>query len=105
MKPQIFDRKLFVSLGSEIDPHRFSQYSNNQKFEELNKPKGLIYFEVNSLLEAKNLTQKFINEFNLGSSNWVGGRVIDEENNFVARISYNGRVWEGESHPSKEIEI
>jgi hypothetical protein len=105
MKPQIFDRKLFVSLGSEIDPHRFSQYSNNQKFEELHKPKGLVYFEVNSLLEAKNLTQKFIAEFNLGGSNWVGGRVIDEENNFVARISYNGRVWEGESHPSKEIEI
>lgn len=105
MKPQIFDRKLFVSLGSEIDPHRFSQYSNNQKFEELHKPKGLVYFEVNSLLEAKNLTQKFINEFDLGGSNWVGGRVIDEENNFVARISYNGRVWEGESHPSKEIEI
>ena len=105
MKPQIFDRKLFVSLGSEIDPHRFSQYSNNQKFEELHKPKGLVYFEVNSLLEAKNLTQKFINEFDLGGSNWVGGRVIDEENNFVARISYNGRVWEDESHPSKEIEI
>lgn len=105
MKPQILKRKLFVSLGSAIDPHRFYQYSNNQKFEELQKPKGLIYFEVSSLLEAKNLTQKFINEFNLGGSNWVGGRVIDEENKFIARISYNGRVWESENYPCKEIEI
>jgi hypothetical protein len=105
MNPQIFNRKLFVSLGSEIDPHRFSQYSSNQKFEELQKPNGLVYFEVNNLLEAKILTQKFINEFDLGGSNWVGGKVIDEENNFIARISYNGRVWESENHPCKEIEI
>jgi hypothetical protein len=94
-----------VSLGSEIDLHRFTQYSNNQKFEELQKPNGLVYFEVNNLLEAKNLTQKFINEFDLGGSNWIGGKVIDEENNFIARISYNGRVWESENHPCKEIEI
>ena len=105
MNPQIFNRKLFVSLGSEIDLHRFTQYSNNQKFEELQKPNGLVYFEVNNLLEAKNLTQKFINEFDLGGSNWIGGKVIDEENNFIARISYNGRVWESENHPCKEIEI
>jgi hypothetical protein len=105
MKPQIIDRKLFVSLGSEIDPNRFLQYSNNQKVEEINKQKGLVYFEVNNLLEAKNITQKFINEFNLSGSNWVGGRVIDEGNNFVAQISYNGRVWESEGYPSKEIEI
>jgi hypothetical protein len=105
MKPQIFDRKLFVSLGSEIDPHRFIQYSNNQKFEELHKPNGLIYFEVNSLLEAKNLTQQFIKEYSLGGSNWIGGRVIDNDNNFIAHISYNGRVWESEDYPSKEIEI
>ena len=73
--------------------------------QELQKPKGLVYFEVNSLLEAKNLTQKFIKEFNLGGSNWVGGRVVDEVNNFIARISYNGRVWEGEDYPCEEIEI
>lgn len=105
MKPQIFNQKLFVSLGSEIDQHRFVQYSNNQKFEELQKPQGLVYFEVNNLLEARNLTQQFISEFELGGSNWVGGRVIDEEANFVARISYNGRIWESENYPCKEIEI
>ncbi len=105
MKPQIFNKKLFVSLGSEIDPHRFLQYSNNQKFEDLYKTKGLVYFEVNGLIEAKNLTQKFIREFDLGGSNWVGGRVVDEENKFIAQISYNGRVWESENYPCKEIEI
>jgi hypothetical protein len=105
MTPQIFNRKLFVSLGSEIDSNRFSQYSTNQKIEELQKPKGLVYFEVNSLLEAKNLTQKFIKEFNLVGSNWIGGRVIDEENQLIAYISYNGRVWQDENYPSKEIEI
>ncbi len=105
MKPQNFNKKLFVSLGSEIDPHRFTQYSNSQKYEELQKLKGLTYFEVNTLLEPKNLTQKFITEFDLGGSNWVGGRVVDEENNFIAQISYNGRIWESEEFPSKEIII
>lgn len=102
---QISPKKLFVSLGSVIDSQRFSQYSNNQRVLELLKPHGLIYFEVNNLLEAKNLTQKFISEFDLGGSNWIGGRVIDADNNFIAQISYNGRVWEGEEFPSKEIEI
>lgn len=105
MKPQIFDRRLFVSLGSDIDSHRFWQYSRNQQFQELEKPKGFIYYEVNSLIEAKELTQKFIKVFDINSSNWTGGRVIDEEDNFVARISYNGRVWESENFPCKEIEI
>ena len=105
MKPQISQKKLYVSLGSSINPIRFSQYSTNQKFEELQKPNGLVYFEINSLLEARNLTQSFINEFNLGGSNWIGGRVIDEENNFIAQISYNGRVWESDKFPFKEIEI
>ena len=105
MKLQLFNKKLFVSLGSEIDLNRFAQYSNNQKFQEIQKPKGLVYFEVNNLLEARNLTQKFISEFDLSGSNWVGGRVIDEKNNFIAQISYNGRIWESENYPCKEIEI
>ena len=51
MKPQISQKKLYVSLGSSINPIRFSQYSTNQKFEELQKPNGLVYFEINSLLK------------------------------------------------------
>ena len=94
MKPQISQKKLYVSLGSSINPIRFSQYSTNQKFEELQKPNGLVYFEINSLLEARNLTQSFINEFNLGGSNWIGGRVIDEENNFIAVCSNFFIFWE-----------
>ena len=50
MKPQISQKKLYVSLGSSINPIRFSQYSTNQKFEELQKPNGLVYFEINSLI-------------------------------------------------------
>lgn len=103
IKTQIIDKKLFVGLGSEIDPYRFPQFSTNQKYEELNKPSGLVYFEVNNLLEAKNLTQKFIKEYNLSGSNWVGGRVVDEDNYLIAYISYNGRIWESEEYPSKEI--
>lgn len=105
MIPHIFNQKLFVSLGAEIDTSRFSQYSNNQQNQELQKPKGLVYFEVNNLMEAKELIQKFILEFDLLGSNWIGGRVIDAENNFIARISYNGRIWENEDFPCKEIEI
>lgn len=99
-------RNLFVSLGSEIDIERFFQYSKNMQIEELMKPKEFIYFQVLNLNLANVLCQDFIKFYNLGGSNWIGGRIIDEHNNFVARISYNGRVWDNEDWKiAKEIVI
>lgn len=100
-----YNQTLFVSLGSQLDIERFFQSSKNEQFEELGKPRGLIYFEVNNLKEASKLCRKFIDFFELGSSSWIGGRVIDNDDNFIARISYNGRVWESEEWPCKEIEL
>jgi len=100
------ENKMFVQLSSEIDEEKFLQLSTNAKFEELHKPKGNVFFEVSSLKQAKELCQKFISEFNLGSSNWNGGRVVDDNYNFIAWISYNGRVWNNEDWKiSKEIEV
>ncbi|WP_026977984.1 hypothetical protein [Flavobacterium tegetincola] len=99
-----YNQKLFVSLGSELDCERYSQLSTNEKLEELLKPNEFVYFKVNNFKEACDLCQNFINHFNLGGSNWIGGRIINESNNFIARISYNGRIWDNEDYEvAKEI--
>jgi len=98
--------KIFVQLSSEIDSERFFQLSNNAKYEELHKPQGNFFFEVNSLLKAAELCKKFIDNYNLGSSNWNGGLVVDESFNFIARISFNGRIWDNEDWKiANEIEL
>ncbi|MEZ4912687.1 MAG: hypothetical protein R2798_01360 [Chitinophagales bacterium] len=98
-----FNQTLFVSLGSQIDTERFIQYSRNEQFEELRKPRGFVYYQVQNLKEASELCQEFIKFYDLGSSSWIGGRVIDNENNFIAMVSYNGRLWKSEKFPSEEI--
>ncbi|MDP2453479.1 MULTISPECIES: hypothetical protein [unclassified Kaistella] len=99
-------QNLYVSLGSETDVIRFSQLSNNAQLEELMKPAEFLYIQIKDLKEAKIICQNFIEYFNLGGSNWIGGRIIDEDNNFIASISYNGKIWDNEDWKlAKEIEI
>lgn len=103
---QIVSQRIFVQLASSIDEFRFDQMSNNAKIEELNKPVGNVFFEIKSIKEASELCQKFIRRFNLDSSNWDGGKVVNENFDFIARISYNGRVWDNENwQKAKEIEL
>lgn len=98
--------KMFVQLASTIDPLRYIQLSSNQQLEEVSKPHGCLYYEVSSLCEARQLCLDYIQRLNLGGSGWAGGRIIDENHNFIARISYNGRVWSDEEFKnSKEIII
>ena len=98
--------KIFVALGSTTDHYKWSSFSRNEKIQESLKPDGLVYYEVGSLKEASLLTRKFIDTFKLSSSNWIGGKVCDENFNPIARISYNGRVWDNEDWKiAKEIEI
>ena len=49
-----------------------------------------------SLGEASKLCLDYINKYDLGSGNWGGnaGIVLDLNNKQVARISYNGRIWD-----------
>jgi len=98
--------KLYVGLGSTIDLSKWETFSGNERIDELSKPNGLIYFEVSSLKEASELTRKFISEYRLGSSNWLGGIVLDSSLTFKANISYNGRIWDNQDwRLAKEIEI
>lgn len=99
------EQKMFVSLGSQLDAERFFQSSRNVQSEELSKPRDFIYYHVDSLKDASSLCRMFIKYYDLGSSSWTGGRVIDEESNFIAHISYNGRVWADENYPSEEIKL
>ena len=103
---ELRSEKLYVGLGSTIDLSRWESFSTNERISELLKPDGLVYFEVNSLKEAADLTQKFISEYRLGSSNWTGGVVLDSSMNFLANISYNGRVWDNKDWKiANEIEL
>ncbi len=77
--------KLFVKLSSCVNPDR-SVSDTNKKIKAILK-------EVNTLLEASNVCRKFIEENELGSGNWDGGEISDGEGKFIARVSYNGRVW------------
>lgn len=53
---------------------------------------------VKSLREASQLMRHYIEMHGMGSSEWYGhataGRVEDPEGKTVARVSYNGRVWD-----------
>ncbi len=86
-------QKLWVNLGSTENPYQILQGSRNVKIDEKGKNIESVYFEVSNLNEASKVCQKYISHFNLGSGNWVGGNIVDDDNNFVARISYNGRIW------------
>lgn len=97
---------LFVGLGSTVDFSRWESFSRNERIDETLKFSGLVYFEVSSLKEASELTQKFIREYRLGSSNWLGGLVLDHDLKFKAKVSYNGRVWDNQDWKiAKEIEL
>lgn len=87
------ENKIFVQLSSSIDEARFEEMSRNAKIEELLKPNGTAFIEVNSIKQAVVLCSEFISRFNLGSSNWMGGLIVDDNFNFIARVSYNGKVW------------
>lgn len=63
------------------------------------------FMPVASLLEASKVCREFIEANNFGCSNWYGttgsggkdvGCIYDAEGNFVARVSYNGRIWQDE---------
>lgn len=61
---------------------------------------------VCSLDEAAEACREFISANDLGGGNWTGGAVFDARTNkLVARVSYNGRIWEApEAAPRKRRE-
>ena len=59
---------------------------------------------VKTFKEASQQCIDFIERNDLGGGNWNGG-IIVEGSKIVARVSYNGRVWEGNEFSSKAKEI
>lgn len=51
------------------------------------------FVNVTSLEEASKVCQEYIGKYDLGGGNWPGGLVFSNGLK-VARISYNGRIWE-----------
>jgi 8-oxo-dGTP pyrophosphatase MutT (NUDIX family) len=49
---------------------------------------------VSSPIEASEKARAYIAEYELGGGNWTGGHVFNDAGEIVARVSYNGRVWE-----------
>lgn len=46
---------------------------------------------------------EYITVWKLGSGNWTGGRVTDENGNVIAHVSYNGRVWTPDPWPRSKL--
>lgn len=61
--------------------------------------------KVKTFKEASEACVKFIMDNDLGSGNWFGGEIYDDNNKVIAHVSYNGRVWEGQYWNSKTKEI
>lgn len=55
-----------------------------------------IELTVTNVEEASRLCRKYITQYNLGGGNWTGGQ-ISENGREIARVSYNGRVWNTEN--------
>lgn len=49
---------------------------------------------VNSMEEASQVCMDYIDEYNLGGGNWIGGQISAEKENskVIAMVCYNGRV-------------
>lgn len=62
---------------------------------------------VTTFRQAREACMQFISDNELGSGNWSGGKITDENENTIAYVSFNGRVWDGEPWQSevKEIKI
>lgn len=60
---------------------------------------------ASSLAECVDICARYMTHYDLGSGNWTGGAIKDGTGKVVARVSANGRVWEGAKYGGKEISI
>ena len=84
MKPK--PARMRVTLSSAGNPDHGQYYGEN-----LLSPTLLV--EVKNLAEASAVCRAYIAQYELGAGNWTGG-TITKGNRIVARVSYNGRVWQ-----------
>lgn len=61
---------------------------------------------VASLRAASQACRLYIEHYELGGGNWLGGAVLDHKTKEqVAEISYNGRAWQPGPWPKDEISL
>jgi hypothetical protein len=63
------------------------------------------YVPVSGLVEASRVVRQYIEGHEMGSGNWAGGEVWDDQGKHVATVSYNGRVWEPGPRGTRTPEI
>ena len=52
-----------------------------------------------SIDECQDSVRKYIEEYDVGAGNWIGGQVYDGVGEYIGKISYNGRFWpKGSEH-------
>ena len=89
--------KLYVQLASDANPDYITNFRG--LIEQLGKMTiNPLYVPCECLEQASAICQHFIDINGLGGGNFTGGRVVDEQFNFVARISYNGCAWSTEQY-------
>jgi hypothetical protein len=49
---------------------------------------------VDSIAAASAACMDFISAHELGGGNWNGGQIRNKRNKQIARVSFNGRVWD-----------
>lgn len=55
-------------------------------------------YMVPSLMRAREVAMRYRDENDLGGGNWHRADVYDGQGKFVARISYNGRLWDAKGN-------
>ena len=55
---------------------------------------------------CQNAVLQYIEKNDLGAGNWTGGKVYDANDEYVGRISYNGRFWDKDTeYGNNEIKV
>lgn len=58
---------------------------------------------ADSIEKCQKAVRDYIEKWNLGGSNWIGGNVYNNNGEYVGNISYNGRFWDKDHKYGKEI--
>ena len=54
-------------------------------------------YPIQSFVEAVAVCRDYINRNGLGGGNWTGGQILKGKKQ-IARISFNGRIWDMEGN-------
>lgn len=62
----------------------------------------VVWSPAESLEDASRKVREEIERNDIGSRAWTGGDVVDDDGNYVAWVSYNGRIWDPKSKYGRE---